>query len=79
MLRYTIKAVRQCARNGVNAELVETTIVFPATSGVMRGGPVAWFSREFGNRRITVWATGARGDREPVVTNMEVTAINRPK
>ncbi len=77
-LRYTIRAVQQCARHGVNAEWVETAIVFPAASGALRGAPVAWFIREFGNRRIKVWATDTHGDQRPVVTNIEVTATHWP-
>lgn len=76
-LRYTPRAAQQCARHGVSAEWVETAILFPTDSGSLRRAPVAWFVREFGNRRIQVWATVIEGGRIPVVTNIEVTAINR--
>jgi hypothetical protein len=45
----------------------------------VRGAPVAWFSREFGNRRIKVWAIDAHGDQRPVVTNIEVITTTGPR
>lgn len=75
-LRYTPRAVQKCTRHSINAEWVETAILFPTDSGALRGARVAWFVREFGNRRIQVWATDIQGGRTPVVTNIEVTATN---
>ena len=75
-LRLTIRAVHQCARNALNIEWVETTIVFPAASGAARGGHAAWFVRELGSKRIKVWATEAARARGPVVTYIEVTEVH---
>lgn len=63
-LRYTPRAVQQCTRHGVNAEWVEATILFPAEAGSLRGAPSAWFVREFGSRRIQVWATDIQGGQK---------------
>lgn len=78
LLRYTPRAAQQCARHGVSTEWVETAILFPTDSGSLRRAPVAWFVREFGNKRIQVRATATEGGRIPVVTNIEVTAVNGP-
>ena len=78
-LRYTTRAAQNCTRLGVNAEWVETAIRYPVDSGALRGSPVAWFVREFGNRRITVWATDIQGGQRPVVTNVKVTATTGPR
>ena len=74
-LRFTIHAAAQCARQELNVEWVETTLAFPAASGMVRGGPTVWFMREFGTKRVRVWAINQQTHRTLGVIHVDVTAI----
>jgi len=76
-LLYTADAAKQRAQLGLNVELVETALAFPNATGGKRGTPVAWYVREFGNKRIKVWTADTPMQRPTIIIRIEVTPTDR--
>lgn len=75
-LLYTIDAAAQRARHSISLELVETAFAYPDASGKVQRSEIAWFERDFGSRRLKMWAAEGPAHRPPIVTRLEVAPLS---